>query len=291
MEKIVESKIFTDEQKVNMIKAVVEKSITLSFVPSFTKMKYYYFIMNENIYQYVMTFVDGFKYLYLNTSNEKFVNAFVENNYPIEMGYNMSLKSKEYVFVCNNTTFYPFLYSDNEKIIYSKEGAAAEHLLNIAKNFNFSSNVLEFMKHLIASEITLDTKSEIVVIGKSNDGYDITFRGGQTNHYSIKTEKQPEKQTENKKETEKDEFMKIVDDDLPMSADAKVKTERSLIDENKKRVILTIKNALKTYNNTVMLLSTFITNEEVFEFIKYICKTKNYTYKIDSNNILTITLF
>jgi hypothetical protein len=279
MNQIVESKIFTDEQKVSIIKAVVEKSITLSFVPSFTKMKDYYFIMNENIYQYVMTFTDGFKYLYLNTSNEKFVNAFVENNYPIEMGYNMSLKSKEYIFVCNNTTFYPFLYSDNEKIIYSKEGAAAEHLLNIAKNFNFSSNVLEFMKHLIASEITLDTKSEIVIIGKSNDGYDITFKGAQTNHYSIKKEK------------EKDEFMKMVDDELPMSADAKVKTERSLIDENKKRVILTIKNALKTYNNTALFLPNFINNEEVFEFIKYICKTKNYTYKIDCNNILTITLF
>ncbi len=279
MQCIVESKIFTDEQKVSVIKAVVEKSITLSFIPSFTKMKDYYFIMNENIYQYVMTFTDGFKYLYLNTSNEKFVNAFVENNYPIEMGYNMSLKSKEYVFVCNNTTFYPFLYSDNEKIIYSKKGAAAEHLLNIAKNFNFSSNVLEFMKHLIASEITLDTKSEIVIIGKSNDGYDITFRGAQTNHYSIKTEK------------EKDEFMKMVDDELPMSADAKVKTERSLIDENKKRVISTIKNAMKTYNNTALFLPNFINNEEVFEFIKYICKTKNYTYKIDCNNILTITLY
>ena len=285
MNQIVESKIFTDEQKVSVIKAVVEKSITLSFVPSFTKMKDYYFIMNENIYQYVMTFTDGFKYLYLNTSNEKFVNAFVENNYPIQMGYNMSLKSKEYVFVCNNTTFYPFLFVNEEETFYAKEGAAAEHLLNIAKNFNFSSNVLEFMKHLIASEITLDTKSEIVVIGKSNDGYDITFKGAQTNHYSIKTEKQ----IENKKE--KDEFMKMADDELPMSADAKVKTERSLIDENKKRVISTIKNALKTYNNTALFLSNFIANEEVFEFIKYICKTKNYTYKIDSNNILTITLF
>ena len=194
MNQIVESKIFTDEQKVSIIKAVVEKSITLSFVPSFTKMKDYYFIMNENIYQYVMTFTDGFKYLYLNTSNEKFVNAFVENNYPIEMGYNMSLKSKEYVFVCNNTTFYPFLFVNEEETFYAKEGGAAEHLLNIAKNFNFSSNVLEFMKHLIASEITLDTKSEVVIIGKSNDGYDVTFRGNQTNHYSIKTEKQPEKQ-------------------------------------------------------------------------------------------------
>ena len=279
MQCIVESKIFTDEQKVSIIKAVVDKKITLSFVPSFTKMKDYYFIMNENIYQYVMTFTDGFKYLYLNTSNEKFVNAFVENNYPIEMGYNMSLKSKEYVFVCNNTTFYPFLFVNEEETFYAKEGGAAEHLLNIAKNFNFSSNVLEFMKHLIASEITLDTKSEVVIIGKSNDGYDVTFRGNQTNHYSIKTEK------------EKDEFMKMADDELPMSADAKVKTERSLIDENKKRVISTIKNAMKTYNNTALFLPNFINNEEVFEFIKYICKTKNYTYKIDCNNILTITLY
>ncbi len=285
MQCIVESKIFTDEQKVSIIKAVIEKSITLSFVPSFTKMKDYYFIMNAEVYEYVMTFVDGFKYMKFNTKNEKFVDAFVENNYPIQMGFTLSINTKNYAYVYNTSTFYPFLYSDNEKIIYSKEGAAAEHLLNIAKNFNFSSNVLEFMKHLIASEITLDTKSEIAIIGKSNDGYDITFKGNTTNHYSIKTEKQ----IENKKE--KDEFMKMADDELPMSADAKVKTERSLIDENKKRVISTIKNALKTYNNTALFLSNFINNEEVFEFIKYICKTKNYTYKIDCNNNITITLF
>ena len=288
MNQIVESKIFTDEQKVSIIKAVVEKSITLSFVPSFTKMKDYYFIMNENIYQYVMTFTDGFKYLYLNTSNEKFVNAFVENNYPIEMGYNMSLKSKEYVFVCNNTTFYPFLFVNEEETFYAKEGGAAEHLLNIAKNFNFSSNVLEFMKHLIASEITLDTKSEVVIIGKSNDGYDVTFRGNQTNHYSIKTEKQPEKQTENKKE--KDEFMKIVDDELPMSADAKVKNEQGIRNQRKKEIIHNINIALKNYQSSFEMLIFDKNNNELIEFIEYICKTKKYTYKFH-NKTLSITFY
>lgn len=280
MEKIVESKIFTDEQKVNVIKAVVEKNITLSFVPSFTKMKDYYFIMNENIYQYVMTFVDGFKYLYLNTKNDKFINAFVENNYKIEMGYTLSNKNKDYAFVYNTSSFYPFLFVNEEETFYAKEGGGAKNLPGVVSYCVLGQTTLEFLKRVILSDIVLNSDSIITDIGKNNYNYVVYYSNKKTENIPI----------ENKNKKEKDAFMKMVDEELPMSADAKIKVERDIIDENKNRVISNIKSALKNYGNTVQFQSSFINNEEVFEFIKYICKTKNYTYT-KAANIFTITLF
>lgn len=278
MEKIVESKLFTDEQKVSVIKAVVEKSITLSFVPSFTKIKDYYFIMNENIYQHVMTFVDGFKYLYLNTKNEKFINAFVENNYPIEMGYTMSRKTKEYEFIYHNSKFYPFLFINEEETIYAKEGGDAKNLLGVITYCVFGQTVLEFMKRVISSDIVLSSGSVITDIGKNTDHY-VVYYGNK------KTENIP---FENKNKKEKDVFMKMVDDELPMSADAKINGERGFIENHKKTILNYIKQALANNHNKTSLLCH--DKSEIIEFIEYICKTKNYTYE-KHDTVFTIKFY
>jgi len=267
MELVLKSSVFTDEQKVQVIKAIVDKKITLSFTPSFTVNKDYYFIKNNAVFEYMMTFKDGFKCIKFNHIKEDLANAFVENNYPIEQGITSFSNYANYTIAYNPNQFYPFLYCDNKETFYAKEGKSVTSLLHIIRWFNIGPNTLEFIKFISKSDVVLKEQS-ISSIDKDDQYFIITYMDKTVAKFQ---------HTEIKKQ-EKDTYMMQVDQ-LPNSQDAKIKYESVGINHEKARILSLIRPAISDGHNSVTInKSKYCAHPQITEYINYICTTKNYEY-------------
>lgn len=301
MEKIVESKLFTDEQKVSVIKAVLEKKIGVTEKCEFVKNGDYYFIKtndSERKYSYVMTFVGGFQYYLLyNRYDEEFMKVFVDVKYPltsdisIRSTYNDDNKpgDNKTIITFNNETFYPYL-------IYNTETKSVTYLPD-GKNTNFIKGIIA-NKKIVQWNITIfnlieyAAKNDINLVSlKTDDIVDISYNrtiGAYVFKYANKTFDMcgpniKKEQKEEQKQKEKDKFMLAIDS-FADSETLKKTIFGKKIENYKQRIITYISKAIENNESSVEAYKgDLYSTPEITEFLKYICDTKKYT--ITTNNL------
>ncbi len=272
MERIVESKVFTDEQKVSIIKAVVDKSIVLDFVPEFVKIDDYYFIKNENTYQYVMTFKNGFEWMNLGVPQDEFIKQFVFNK--MNITNSVLYCAEKYIVVYNKETIFPYMRYDsyNKLPIYFSEGKNYRFIKHMFSAKLRSATLVNFIEYVAQNEIEtvppIDNLAQITF-----NGSDFVFRYTDNSYSTIyKT-----KISKNPPQPEKDKFMIAVDGFADSETLKKTITVKK-IDMFKQRVIDYISKAIENNEKYIeMYKSETYSTPEITEFLKYICDTKKYT--------------
>ena len=275
MNQIVESKLFTDEQKVSIIKAVLDEKITIDANSTFEKQGDYYFIMINKGYNYAMTFTDGFKYMYLGCDNIEFIQNFVSVSFPLE---NSAIcYSGKKIVTYNKENAFPFVYYEkgvNWRYFVEATSENTEFIKNIIKHKNIVRDMMMF------EFITFATQNEIETVPPIDNLAQITFNGSDfvfrytDNSYSTiyKT-----KISKNPPQPEKDKFMIAVDGFADSETLKKTITVKK-IDMFKQRVIDYISKAIENNEKYIeMYKSETYSTPEITEFLKYICDTKKYT--------------
>mgnify|MGYP005607102723 CR=1 FL=1 len=270
MERIVESQVFTDEQKVQVIKAVVDKNIEVSMNCNFEQINDYYFIVVNNVYSYAMTFKDGFQFLKLYTSNKTIIKELTAVAYPLKNACFDYIINGNFI-VYNKETIFPYMrynIKDNALVYFSK-GENAEIIKNIFDKFPMyfyvQYNLIE-SSHTNKINLCYLNLDEIDSFTFENDNIKI--------HYKKQIEKPKPK----------DKYMKMVDEKIY----GKQEYTQFIINSIKKDIIKCIKKAQADLEDEVTV-EVFHTYPEITEFIEYICKTKNFTFTNDSPNQFTIT--
>lgn len=281
MEKIVESKLFTDEQKVSVIKAVLEKSIDVYATNTFKKSGDYYYIKNGvNGYSYVMTFNEGFQYLQLGLHSDDFFNSFEKNK--------MQLKNiKKYVtqyhiVLYNEETIFPYMAYDflTLQSTYISEGKNAEFIKGII-NKGSVVNLWHLIEFAAKNDINLVSHKvdDIVDISYNNkiDAYVFKYNNNTIDMCGPNIKKEIETKIE------KDKFMLAIDS-FADSETLKKTIFGKKIENYKQRIITYISKAIENNESSVEAYKgDLYSTPEITEFLKYICDTKKYT--ITTNNL------
>ena len=279
MQSIVESKVFTDEQKVSIIKAVVEKNIVLGSQSTFKKSGDYYYIKDcEHLYSYVMTFNDGFQYLQLELNSDEFFNSFEKNK--------MQLKNiKKYVtqyhiVLYNKETIFPYMAYDflTLQSTYINEGKNAEFIKGIIKKGSVANlwNLIEYAAKNDINLVSLKT-DEIVDISYNNtlDAYVFKYEDNSFDMCGPNLKK--EQNLVGPPQKEKDEFMLEIDK-LEDSATMKKNIEVKKVADYKRYIISQINISVRHNHNYVTLdKNNLFSHPEITEFLQYICTTKKFT--------------
>lgn len=279
MEKIVKLEIFTDEQKVSVMKAVVEKKITLNNNSTFEKNGDYYFIKDyKGCYSHVMTFAGGFEYMYFGSiSNSQFILDLITVKFPIVNAV-VALGGTGFIIAYNKDNMFPLLCCNGTQTNYYTEGASKNtefiKKLFVCKTVMRSIPYYNFIEYaakndIDTSEIKIDNLCDITVVG---NGYKFIYYDKSTHTHIIKKE---EEQKETK--IEKDEFMLLIDK-LEDSATMKKNIDAKKVAEYKLHIITQINSCIKKTQNHCDIIKTSTFNQpEITEFLKYISDTKGYT--------------
>ncbi len=272
MERIVESNVFTDEQKVQVIKAVVDKNIEVNTNCNFEQIDDYYFIVVNNVYSYAMTFKDGFQFLKLYTSNKTIIKELTAVAYPLKNACFDYIINGNFV-VYNEETIFPYMrynVKDNA-LVYFSTGENADIIKNIFDKFPMyfyvRYNLIE-SSHTNKIDLRYLNLDEIDCFTLENDNIKIIYK----------------KPIEKPIEKPKDKYMKMVDEKIY----DKQEYTQFTINRTKKDIIKCIKKAQADLEDEVTV-EVFHTYPEITEFIEYICKTKNFTLTKNPRNQFTIT--
>jgi len=279
MERIVESKVFTDEQKVSIIKAVVEKNIVLGSQPTFKKSGDYYYIKDGvHLYSYVMTFNDGFQYLQLELNSDEFFNSFEKNK--------MQLKNiKKYVtqyhiVLYNKETIFPYMAYDflTLQSTYINEGKNAEFIKGVINKGSVVNlwNLIEYAAKNDINLVSLKT-DDIVDISYNNTLGAYVFKYTNNTFDMCGPNLKKEQNLVGPPQKEKDKFMLEIDK-LADSATMKKNIEDKKVADYKRYVISQINDSVRyNLNHATLEKKDMYSDPEITEFLQYICTTKNFT--------------
>ncbi len=275
MQSVVNSDVFTDEQKVLIIEALNKKQIVIDFEPTFEQLNNSYFIKSGKKYIYVLQFCNGFKYYEINSE-------YYNQHHAIFNEYTLSENTTRFwnpgiYYYCDNVNLFPYAKYDKSKnsIVVINQSQNHNILKYIMSKFGFSTQLSQLIEIYSNKEMSLSQPIEnIVSITYYTNDCIITYIDKKFDKFSL-----VKKPIENKN-SEKNEIDKRVEN-LPKSADYKNLIETEQLEKVKTYILDEIEKSIKNKSRTTDLSYDKIPKsirQQTEQFIKSICKDKDYIF-------------
>jgi len=289
MQRVVNSDVFTDEQKVLIIEAINKKQIVIDFEPTFEQLNNSYFIKSGKKYIYVLQFCNGFKYYEINSE-------YYNQHHAIFNEYTLSENTTRFwnpgiYYYCDNVNLFPYAKYDKSKnsIVVINQSQNHNILKYIMSKFGFSTQLSQLIEIYSNKEMSLSQPIEnIVSIMYYTNDFIITYIDKKFDKFSLVNNpietKNSEKNVIEKsieiKTPEKNEIDKRVEK-LPKSADYKNLIETEQLEKVKTYILDEIEQSIKNKSHTTDLSYDKIPKsirQQTEQFIKSICKDKDYIF-------------
>lgn len=277
MQSVVNSDVFTDEQKVLIIEAINKKQIVIDFEPTFEQLNnsYSYFIKSGKKYVYVLQFGKGLYFIKINAEyynqHHAIFNEYTlsENTMPFLTSYN--------IYYYDKVNLLPYAKYDklNNIIVVINQSPNAEIFKYLMSRYSFSSEIIKLVEIHSKNNLQLSQPIEnLRELSFHNNELKFTYRDNKTD--SISLEKKPI-ETEI---PEKNPIDKRVEK-LPKSADYKNMIETEQLEKVKTYILDEIEKSIKNKSRTTDLSYDKIPKsirQQTEQFIKSICKDKDYIF-------------
>jgi len=297
MDVVLKSNVFTDEQKVLVIQAILDKRITIHHFDTLEEDGDYYFVKgNKDKYVYIMSFKNGIRHKYFNSADKILMKTFMNyyNKYATIDDINMVTPLLLNVVIAyNKNTFYPYFRFDlrTKNVLFLEQGKNTQLIQNIISKTLHSNAWINFIEYAAVNEVSdIDTEGLESIEYSSIDGtYLFKYKNNSFDICYTQSKEQPKEQ-QKEQEKPKDQFMSAIDK-FEDSETLKKTHNTYAINKYKNNIVNCIDYAIQ--NNTSSF--TFdkyglFSTPEITEFLKYICDTKKYTVT-DSGSTFTIRLY
>lgn len=134
MESVVKSDVFTDEQKVVIVEALSKGVFVIDVSSTFEKVGNAYFIKFGPLYNYVLQFVDGFRFLKITTYDQN--HAYVFKKFTITEN-TTRFKSGGDVYYYDSENIFPYVH-------YNKDKSNSNYLVSSDKIAMIKSHINKF---------------------------------------------------------------------------------------------------------------------------------------------------